>query len=77
MAMYKEEIMLQLPKIGDRRMEHPQTFDPRCGTALTPPRPCTVVAVQLAHLWYKVRFDNGICESYKLPHTAAYRGGAI
>ena len=68
----KDQVRELLPKIGDRLMEHPTTL---IGTEAPPKRPCTVVAVHVAHLWYTVEFDNGLRESYKLPKINYPKGG--
>lgn len=71
--MDKYSLMRQLPKVGDRRMErrtlegkNSAAYINRCGE----PEPCTVVEVNHAHLWYRVKFDStGWHECYKLPKT--------
>jgi hypothetical protein len=71
--MEKYEVMRQLPKVGERRLErrtlegkNGAAFISRCGEL----EPCTVVEVNHAHLWYRVKFDStGWCECYKLPKT--------
>lgn len=63
----KEELRAMLPQVGDRRMEimcastNAQTEAPR-------EQACTVVEVNEAHLWYRVRFDRtGVHQCFKLP----------
>lgn len=66
--MEKYELMRQLPKVGDKRMEEMTILRERRWDA--PPEPCTVVYVNHTHLWYRVKFDRtGWCECYKLPHV--------
>lgn len=66
--MTKHSLMRQLPKMGDRRLE-PMTIL-RERRYDEPPEPCTVVYVNHAHLWYRVKFDRcGWYECYKLPRT--------
>lgn len=68
--MEKYELMRQLPKVGDRRMEARTTEGKLESTRYGEPEPCTVVEVNHAHLWYRVKFDRtGWCECYKLPHV--------
>ena len=66
----------QLPKVGDVRWEVP-TIDENSGhvAALKPLQKCVVVDVRPEKLWYTVRFENGIKESYKVPRLTD-RGGA-
>lgn len=71
--MEKYELMRQLPKVGDRRLER-RTLEGKNSAAYNErygkPEPCTVVEVNHAHLWYRVKFDStGWCECYKLPKT--------
>jgi hypothetical protein len=66
--MNKYSLMAQLPKVGDRRLEHMTILRERRYDV--PPEPCTVVYVNQAHLWYRVKFDR--CdwhECFKLPET--------
>lgn len=64
----KFELMRQLPKVGERRLEIMTILRERRTEA--PPEPCTVVEVNAPHLWYRVRFDKtGWHECYKLPKT--------
>lgn len=62
-----KEAQAQLPKVGEKRMEHPAVDDTRGGYTTLRPQECVVVAVHPAHLWYTVEFKNGIRESYKVP----------
>ena len=55
-----------LPKVGDIRMEVP-TFAKLPGNAEMPARKCKVVEVNRPHLWYRVQFENGFTECYKVP----------
>ena len=63
--MEKYEAMALLPKVGDQRMEI-MTL-PKLPYPKAEARPCTVIQVNRGHRWYRVRFDNGICEAYKVP----------
>lgn len=65
MYLTMEEARNLLPKVGDTRWEVP-TVNLDKGPAPAPQR-CTVVEVNAAHLWYTVKFENGIRESYKVP----------
>lgn len=65
-ALDKEQVRALLPKVGDRVMERPFTFQ---GETDTSKRPCTVVEVHPDRFWYTVEFDNGLRESYKLPRA--------
>ena len=71
-----EELRRQLPKVGDKRMEKPTGSSMMSQTL--GPEPCVVIEVNREHLWYRVRFEWGGTECYKLPETT-YRfcGGAI
>lgn len=64
--MEKYEAAELLPRVGDIRLEVPTITDE--GRAqLKKPQRCVVVEVNSAHLWYRVEFDNGFRESYKVP----------
>ena len=66
--MNKYDLMRQLPKVGDRRLEDMTILRERRWDA--PPEPCVVTEVNHAHLWYRVKFDRtGWHECYKLPKT--------
>ncbi len=65
--MTKEEVRALLPKVGDRRMEVPTILGDK--TYGKKAKPCVVVYVNRAHMWYTVQFENGTRESYKLPRT--------
>lgn len=60
-----------LPKVGERRMEA-MTSAKKVGFFEKAAEPCTVVQVHRAHLWYRVVFDNGFTECYKVPQTDAH-----
>lgn len=58
----------QLPRVGDVRWERPSIDTSTAHvTTRSAPQRCVVVEVNQAHLWYTVRFANGLRESYKLP----------
>ena len=68
--MNKYSLMLQLPKVGDRRKESRTLEGKLESTSRGKPEPCTVEFVNHAHLWYMVKFDrSGFRECYKLPDT--------
>lgn len=58
-----------LPKVGDKRMEVPTIGKTNncIENTTTTPQECTVVEVNAAHLWYRVRFKSGWTECYKVP----------
>ena len=59
-----------LPKVGDVRREIPTIGkSSTCmETTSTTPMECTVVEVNAANLWYRVKFkDSGWYECYKVP----------
>jgi hypothetical protein len=72
-GLRKTRVMEMLPEVGDRRMEVP-TIDETM-SAIGPnghaAQRCTVIEVNRAHMWYRVRFDNGFTECYKLPRGEA------
>ena len=68
--MNKYELMRQLPKVGERRLERRTLEGKKVDTGYGEPEPCVVVEVNHAHLWYRVKFDStGWCECFKLPKT--------
>ena len=71
-----EEARAQMPKVGDVRWEIP-TIDESSGHVVTlkKPQKCVVVDVRPENLWYTVRFENGIKESYKVPRLKPEGGG--
>lgn len=77
--MTMEEVRGLLPEVGDTRWEIP-TIDETsavCQEAAKKAQRCTVVAVNTAHLWYEVEFENGFRECYKLPKVKPeQQGGA-
>ena len=64
-ALSKAELIELLPRVGDTRLEIPTIVEGRQYSRL--PRRCTVVEVNRAHLWYRVKFENGFHETYKMP----------
>ena len=62
------KIQAMLPKVGDKRMEYPTIDETQGNTGSETAQPCMVVAVHPTHFWYTVQFENGIRESYKVPH---------
>lgn len=63
--MEKYEVMALLPKVGDQRMEI-MTL-PKLPYTRAEPMPCTVTYVHRRHRWYRVQFENGVHECYKVP----------
>lgn len=63
--MTKEEVREMLPRVGDRRLEVPTILADKSYNKKA--KPCVVVYVNRAHMWYTVQFENGTRESYKLP----------
>lgn len=61
-----EEARELLPEVGDR-LERAPTLSKMHYRWQQAPRPCTVVEVNRKHLWYRVVFDNGLTECYKVP----------
>lgn len=65
----KEELRAMLPKVGDRLMET-LAASTSCQITTLKPEPCTVVEVNVEHLWYRVVFDRtGVSQCFKLPET--------
>lgn len=65
MALSKEELRAQLPKVGDKLMER-RTLEGKLRVGDL--EPCVVVEVSPEHLWYRVRFiETGFHECIKLP----------
>lgn len=58
-----------LPNVGDTLMEVPtkEANFPGIGCSKMRPQKCRVVEVNRAHLWYRVQFENGHTECYKVP----------
>lgn len=61
-----ESIRATMPQVGDRLVRTP-TFSGFMSREQSVPRPCVVDYVHPEHLWYRVRFENGLTECYKLP----------
>ena len=74
--MTKEEVQSLLPKVGYRLLEVP-SWELGGREHHPVPQRCQVVYVNVPHLWYTVRFENGIRESIKLPRTKALPWEAI
>lgn len=68
-----------LPKVGDVRMEVPTIYKSSSNVEAEalPPEECTVVEVNAAHLWYRVRFENGWHECYKVPRLKYGKQGRL
>lgn len=68
-----------MPKVGDELMAVP-TFHKLYAKRTEPiiPRHCVVIYTNPDHLWYTVRFDSGLTESYKMPELdVGPRGGYL
>ena len=70
----KEDVQNLLPNVGDVRRERPTVYAKGEGTPKL--KRCQVIEVNREHLWYRVRFADGIVECYKLPETTWTLGGA-
>lgn len=57
-----EQVLQLLPDVGDRLMRAPTEVT--CSL-----RPCTVIEVNPIGRWYRVRFDSGYCECFKVPEV--------
>lgn len=68
-----------LPKVGDKRMEVPTIGKTNnCIEFMTTePQECVVVEVNAPHLWYRVRFENGWHECYKVPRLKYGKQGRL
>lgn len=73
--MTKEELRAAMPKVGDRLVKKPHLHK---SLGIENPRPmaCVVDFVNEDKLWYRVRFENGTRECFKLPEIdEKNRGG--
>lgn len=61
-----EQLVKLLPDVGDRLMKTPCALDTDARKNINP-KPCTVVEVNPLGRWYRVRFDAGYCECFKVP----------
>ena len=74
-GMDKEALRALLPNVGDVLIRKPHLHK-SLGIETPTPRPCVVEYVNRENLWYRVRFDNGTYECYKVPHIEeTYKGG--
>ena len=72
--MTKDEVRAQLPAVGDVRMERPGYIDSNTKDPLfIKPRRCVVIEVSREHLWYRVQYENGTTEAFKVPHLRPRR----
>lgn len=60
-----DDVRAKLPKVGDELLRVPTLNGGDC-IGNPGPRPCVVDYVNEEHLWYRVRFRNGVQEAYKL-----------
>lgn len=68
MAMDKEGYKALLPNVGGELIRKPHMRTVLLAERPKPQR-CVVVYVNPEHLWYRVRFDSGIYECYKVPEN--------
>jgi hypothetical protein len=76
----KKAARILLPKVGDVRREIPTIFktSSSVNSSIETPKECTVVGVNTAHLWYRVKFkDSGFTECYKVPRLKPRSQGGI
>lgn len=68
-----------LPKVGDVRHEIPTIFKTSSMNSIEAvPQECTVIEVNAAHLWYRVKFkDSGYTECYKVPRLKTFPLGGL
>jgi hypothetical protein len=69
-----EQAQSLLPKVGDKRME---SIAGKNSIELLPPQKCVVVEVNREKLWYRVLFETGFCECYKVPKGKTMRTGDV
>lgn len=64
-----------LPRVGDKLRKIPANIHPPgCAVVAAEEEDCTVIEVNPAHLWYRVRFQNtGFIECYKVPRLRGYK----
>lgn len=72
MEIYEAERLL--PKVGDKLRKAPTIVHLRGLSQEAKVQECEVVEVNREHLWYRVKFENGFTECYKVPERQA--GGA-
>lgn len=72
MERYEAERLL--PKIGNKLRKAPTIVHLRGLSQEGKVQECEVVEVNRPHLWYRVQFENGFTECYKVPDLPA--GGA-
>lgn len=65
--MMKKDARALLPRVGERMRKAPTIVHLRGLVQTAEPQDCTVVEVNPAGLWYRVEFDNGGTECYKVP----------
>lgn len=63
----KKDARELLPRVGDKLIKAPTLIHLRGLVHTAEPQACTVVEVNPAGLWYRVEFDNGGTECYKVP----------
>lgn len=73
--MDKQDARRLLPRVGDKLRKAPTIICTRGLLVESKAQECEVVEVNLAHLWYRVKFKNGFTECYKVPETRDDRKG--
>lgn len=73
--MMKEDARALLPRVGDKLRKAPTIVHLRGLTQTAEVQDCEVVEVNPAGLWYRVKFDNGGTECYKVPEEKG--GGRV
>ena len=74
----KKDVQNMLPKVGDKMKKRPTIIHLRGLTQEAPLQDCVVVEVNREHLWYRVRFESGAHECYKVPEDKlGPQGGLI
>lgn len=73
----RAELEAMLPKVGEKMMRVPSALADTYGIHRRP-QPCTVVAVNLNGLWYRVYYEDlGFSECYKVPESQLGPNGGV
>lgn len=64
-----------LPEVGEVLWVKPAYGGFSKDFVFSKPRKATVILVHPAHLWFTVKYDNGIRESFKVPRLQFEHGG--
>lgn len=74
----KKDVQNMLPKVGDKMRKKPTLLRAGGQAEERPAQDCVVVEVNREHLWYRVRFESGAHECYKVPEDKlGPQGGLI